>query len=63
MMASPLRLGISPCPNDTYIFGALALGLIPSAPPLAVDLQDVENCVKLFVEFARSIAKDESFNW
>ena len=32
-------------------------------PSEVVDLQDVENCVKLFVAFAKSIAKDESFNW
>jgi endoglucanase len=32
-------------------------------PSEVVDLEDVENCVKLFVAFAKSIAKDESFNW
>ena len=25
-MTAPLRLAYSPCPNDTYIFGALANG-------------------------------------
>lgn len=42
-MMRTLSLGISPCPNDTYIFGALALGLVKS-PGLgfSVDLQDVE---------------------
>ena len=32
-------------------------------PSEVVDLADVENCVKLFVAFAKSIEKDESFNW
>ena len=32
-------------------------------PSEVVDLEDVEHCVKLFVAFAKSIAKDESFNW
>ena len=32
-------------------------------PSEVVDLEDVERCVKLFVEFAKSIGKDESFNW
>jgi endoglucanase len=49
--------------------GGVACGLVSiplrymHTPSEVVDLQDVENCVKLFVEFARSIAKDESFNW
>jgi endoglucanase len=32
-------------------------------PSEVVDLEDVENCVKLFVAFAKSIGKGESFNW
>lgn len=41
-----LRLGYSPCPNDTFIFYALAHGLVDdgASPPLgfAVSLDDVE---------------------
>ncbi len=49
--------------------GGVACGLVSiplrymHTPSEVVDLQDVENCVKLFVEFARSITKGESFNW
>ncbi len=49
--------------------GGVACGLVSiplrymHTPSEVVDLEDVENCVKLFVEFAKSIAKDESFNW
>jgi endoglucanase len=49
--------------------GGVACGLVSiplrymHTPSEVVDLHDVENCVKLFVEFAKSIAKDESFNW
>ena len=38
-----LSLGVSPCPNDTYIFGGLALGLVKSPLfELDVFLADVE---------------------
>jgi 1,4-dihydroxy-6-naphthoate synthase len=35
-------LAYSPCPNDTYIFAALANGLLSDAPPVEVVLDDVE---------------------
>ena len=42
-MNKTLRLGYSPCPNDTYIFFALANGRIDTAPyQLEVSLADVE---------------------
>lgn len=42
-MASQLSIGISPCPNDTYIFGGLALGLVDcAAGELEFRLGDVE---------------------
>ncbi len=40
-----LRLGISPCPNDTYIFSALVEGRVPvpgDLGPLSVHFADVE---------------------
>jgi endoglucanase len=49
--------------------GGVATGLVSiplrymHTPSEVVDLKDVENCVKLFVAFAKSIGKDESFNW
>ncbi len=49
--------------------GGVACGLVSiplrymHTPSEVVDLEDVEHCVKLFTAFARSIAKDESFNW
>lgn len=39
---TPLTLAYSPCPNDTYIFAALAKGWLANAPPLRVQLGDVE---------------------
>jgi 1,4-dihydroxy-6-naphthoate synthase len=39
----PLTLAFSPCPNDTYIFAALANGLLEDAPPIRVHLEDIEN--------------------
>ena len=41
----PLRLGISPCPNDTYIFSALVEGRVPlpgGLGPLSTHFADVE---------------------
>jgi 1,4-dihydroxy-6-naphthoate synthase len=35
-------LAYSPCPNDTYIFAALTNGLLPEAPAVSVELEDVE---------------------
>jgi 1,4-dihydroxy-6-naphthoate synthase len=41
-MQNKLSIGFSPCPNDTFIFHALATGLIPWAGGLDVTLADVE---------------------
>lgn len=38
-----LTLAYSPCPNDTYIFSALTNGLLDDAPPVRVQLEDIEN--------------------
>ena len=35
-------LAYSPCPNDTYIFGALTNGLLQDAPEVRVHLADIE---------------------
>jgi 1,4-dihydroxy-6-naphthoate synthase len=41
-MKKPLTLGISPCPNDTYIFDAWVNGRLgPEAPAVACRLEDV----------------------
>ena len=37
-----LRFGFSPCPNDTFILGALVQGLVPSPCPLEFVIEDVE---------------------
>jgi 1,4-dihydroxy-6-naphthoate synthase len=42
-MMTELSLGISPCPNDVYIFSGLLLGKIPTdGLTFATDYQDVE---------------------
>jgi 1,4-dihydroxy-6-naphthoate synthase len=38
----PLRLAISPCPNDTFIFHALIHGRVAGAPPVEVSYADVD---------------------
>jgi 1,4-dihydroxy-6-naphthoate synthase len=37
-----LSLAISPCPNDTFVFHALAHGQVPGAPPVEVTYADVD---------------------
>jgi 1,4-dihydroxy-6-naphthoate synthase len=39
---TPLSLAFSPCPNDTFVFHALAHGLLPGAPPVSVTYADVD---------------------
>lgn len=53
-----LTLGYSPCPNDTYIFGALALGHV-AAPGLTFDirLEDVETLNRLALDRALDVTK------
>ena len=71
----PHQLEADPRPTGTdaraiqMARGGVACGLVSiplrymHTPSEVVDLQDVENCVKLFAAFAKSIGKDESFNW
>lgn len=40
---APITLAYSPCPNDTYIFAALANGLLQDVPAVRVHLEDIEN--------------------
>jgi 1,4-dihydroxy-6-naphthoate synthase len=41
-LVEPHTLAYSPCPNDTYIFGALTNGLLPDAPHVSAHLADIE---------------------
>ncbi|MBV1851856.1 1,4-dihydroxy-6-naphthoate synthase [Catellatospora tritici] len=41
-MSAPLSIAFSPCPNDTFVFHALAHGLVPGAPALDVTYADVD---------------------
>jgi len=71
----PLQHEADPRPTGTdaraiqIARGGVAVGLVSiplrymHTPSEIVDLQDVENCVKLFVEFAKSVQPGESFNW
>ena len=52
-----LTLGISPCPNDTFIFHAWVHGLVPGAPPVAVTYADVDEVNGLAVGGALDVVK------
>lgn len=38
----PIRLAVSPCPNDTFIFHAWLHGLVAGAPPVEARLLDID---------------------
>lgn len=38
----PLRLALSPCPNDTFVFHAWLHGMVPGAPPVEARLLDID---------------------
>ena len=71
----PYQLEADPRPTGTdaravqMARGGVACGLVSiplrymHTPSEVVDLEDVENCVKLFVAFAKAVGKGESFNW
>ncbi|MFF9277850.1 1,4-dihydroxy-6-naphthoate synthase [Streptomyces griseosporeus] len=40
--ARSLRIAYSPCPNDTFVFDALAHGRVPGAPALDVTFADID---------------------
>jgi 5,8-dihydroxy-2-naphthoate synthase len=53
-----LSLGYSPCPNDTFIFGALANGLIDTEDlHLKIRLEDVETLNRLCKEKSLDVTK------
>jgi len=58
-MNKPLTVAISPCPNDTFIFGAWVLGLVPEVPgfPARFMWADVEELNRLAGEGAYSVLK------
>ncbi|AOR33645.1 1,4-dihydroxy-6-naphthoate synthase [Streptomyces fodineus] len=42
MTSEPLHIAYSPCPNDTFVFDALAHGRVPGAPALDVTFADID---------------------
>ncbi len=47
MRSSPFRLGLSPCPNDTFIFGPWVLGWLSDAPRVEPLFDDVQKLNEL----------------
>lgn len=57
-MNRPLKLGISPCPNDTYIFDAWVNGRLgPDAPVVDCRLEDVSTLNELAFDYELDVAK------
>ena len=60
----PLKLGFSPCPNDTFIFHALVHGRVPqNGFRLAVELQDVETLNRWAAAEILDVTKLSAFAW
>jgi len=61
---SVLTFGYSPCPNDTYIFGALACGRVrPEGFDLDVVLHDVETLNQMALKDRLDISKLSFYAW
>ena len=55
--APSLSLGISPCPNDTYIFHALLHGLVPCPAALDLHMADVEELNSMVCKKTLDVSK------
>lgn len=51
-----LTLGISPCPNDTFVFDAWVHGRVPG-PPVEVSFADIDVCNRLAAQRALDVVK------
>jgi 1,4-dihydroxy-6-naphthoate synthase len=51
-----LSLGISPCPNDTFVFSAWVHGQV-DGPPVDVTFADIDVCNRLAVDRALDVVK------
>jgi len=61
-MNAPLTLGISPCPNDTFIFDAWINGrLAQDTPAVTPRLEDIETLNRLALQSALDIVKVSFF--
>ena len=57
-MSTPLRIAISPCPNDTFVFHGLLAGTVEVEDrPVAIELADVETLNERFARGAFDAAK------
>lgn len=54
---TPLSLGYSPCPNDTFIFYGLVHHIIPDAPVFREILEDIETLNKMAFDCALDMTK------
>ena len=54
---TPLSLGYSPCPNDTFIFCTLVQGRFPDAPSCREVLEDIETLNTLALERKLDLTK------
>ncbi len=55
-MTAPLRVGISPCPNDTFVFHALAHGLV-DGPEIEIVFADIDELNSLAAAGSLDVVK------
>jgi 1,4-dihydroxy-6-naphthoate synthase len=56
VVKAPVTLGISPCPNDTFVFSAWAHGQV-DGPRVEVTFADIDVCNRLAVERSLDVVK------
>lgn len=54
---SSLQWAFSPCPNDTFIFGPLAMGLLPSVDSISPELADIDRLNAIALQDGADVIK------
>lgn len=62
-MKCPLIVAISPCPNDTFVWGPLILGEVRSPLPLRFQYEDIETLNRLAAAGAVDVVKLSFFQY
>jgi len=58
-----ITLAISPCPNDTFSFAALALGLVEAPDPFRLEFHDIEELNRLAMAGCAELCKVSFSAW
>ncbi|MDA1191361.1 MAG: 1,4-dihydroxy-6-naphthoate synthase, partial [Candidatus Poribacteria bacterium] len=54
---TPLTLGYTPCPNDTFVFTSWVKGLVPDSPAVTLQLEDIDTLNRMAENAALDVVK------